>query len=279
MPTPNKSNEPRTVVTNSVPRNVPTWVFISRHQPALFLNGETIPLSGDREYVIGRDPEECNIVINDARVSRKHAAIHCANGRFFITDFDSMNGTLVNKERITTPMGLLPGDEIRISTQKFLFVLHDQILSASTGPAAQKQSHFSGLLRALRIPDLVQLLNGTQQTGRLTIEEAGGGKALVYFVAGEIVSASYRGKADEEAVYALMMIQDGQFDFVNETPTAAATMHTRTMPLLLEACRRADEAKSDGKVEPKPEAKPDSKPDSKGVLETRSLAERNLARV
>ena len=223
-----------------------TWLFISRHQPALFLNGETIPLSGDREYIIGRDPDSCNIVINDERVSRKHAAIYARGGRFFIKDFESMNGTRVNRERIGTPIGLLPGDEIGVSTQKFLFVLHDQVLRSSSGPAAQKQSHFSGLLRALRIPDLIQLLNGTQQTGMLTLEDTEGEPGRVYFADGEIISAHYRKKSDEDAVYALVKIKDGHFEFLNEnTPPPPKTILTRTMPLLLEACRRCDEGIAD----------------------------------
>jgi hypothetical protein len=242
MATPEKDNGPVTSAVGKPSMGASTWLFISRHQPALFLNGETIPLSSDREYIIGRDPDTCSIVINDERVSRKHAAIYARGGRYFIKDFGSVNGTMVNRERIGSPIGLLPGDEIGVSTQKLLFVLHDQVLGSSTGPAAQKQSHFSGLLRALRIPDLIQLLYGTQQTGMLTIEDLDGEPGRAYFAAGEIISAHYRNKADEEAVYAMVTIKDGHFEFLNEnTPPPPKTIRNRTMPLLLEACRRADE--------------------------------------
>jgi hypothetical protein len=246
MPNANRHDEPVTSLVGKATLGAPTWVFISRHQPALFLNGETIPLASDREYVIGRDPETCNIVINDDGVSRKHATIYARGGRFFIKDCESMNGTVVNRERIGSPIGLLPGDEIGVSTQKFLFVLHDQVLSSSTGPATQKQSHFSGLLRSLRIPDLIQLFNGTQQTGLLTIEDLDGEPGRLHFANGEIVSARYRGKTDEEAVYALVTIKDGHFEFLNENkPPPPKTIRNRTMPLLLEACRRADEGITD----------------------------------
>jgi pSer/pThr/pTyr-binding forkhead associated (FHA) protein len=246
MATPEKDNEPVTRAVGKPSMGASTWLFISRHQPALFLNGETIPLSGDREYIIGRDPDTCSIVINDERVSRKHAAIYARGGRYFIKDFGSVNGTMVNREKIGSPIGLLPGDEICVSTQKLLFVLHDQVLSSSTGPAAQKQSHFSGLLRSLRIPDLIQLLYGTQQTGLLTIEDLDGEPGRAYFASGEIISAHYRNKADEEAVYALVTIKDGHFEFLNENaPPPTKTIRSRTMPLLLEACRRADEGIAD----------------------------------
>ena len=242
MPHAKRHDGPVTSAVGKASLDGPTWFFISRHQPALFLNGETIPLAGDREYIIGRDPETCNIVINNDGVSRKHASIYARGGRFFIKDFGSMNGTVVNRERIGSPIGLLPGDEIGVSTQKFLFVLHDQVLSSTKGPATQRQSHFSGLLRALRIPDLIQLLNGTQQTGILTIEDLDGEPGRAYFASGEIISAHYRNKSDEDAVYALVTVKDGHFEFLNETvPPPPKTIRNRTMPLLLEACRRADE--------------------------------------
>ena len=242
MPIPEKDNEPATTAMGKPSAGVSTWLFISRHQPALFLNGETIPLSSDREYIIGRDPDSCSIVINDERVSRKHAAIYARGGRYFIKDLGSSNGTRVNRENIASPIGLLPGDEIRVSTQKFLFVLHDQVLGSSAGPATQRQSHFSGLLRALRIPDLIQILNATQQTGMLTLEDMDGEPGRAYFANGEIVSAHYRNKDDEEAVYALVTIKDGHFEFLNEnTSPPERSIQGRTMPLLFEACRRADE--------------------------------------
>ena len=53
-----------------------------------------------------------------------------------------MNGTMVNKERIDTPIGLLPGDEIGVSAQKFLFVLHDLILRSSDGPGDAETEPF-----------------------------------------------------------------------------------------------------------------------------------------
>ena len=225
---------------------VPTWLFISRHQPALFLNGETIPLASDREYIIGRDPHTCSIVLNDDRISRQHAVIYSRGGRYFIKDFGSVNGTSVNKEKIGTAIGLLPGDEIRVSTQKFLFVLHDLILGSSVGTTSPKQSHFSGLLRSLRIPDLVQLLNSTQQTGMLILEDLSGEPGRAYFANGEIISAHYRNMNDEDAVYAMVAIKDGHFEFLTEkTAPPPKTIHNRTMPLLLEACRRADESVSD----------------------------------
>lgn len=222
-------------------------VFVSRRQPALFLNGKTIPLSVGREYILGRDKESCNVVIPDERISRQHACIFSRDGRYFIKDLGSLNGTFVNRERIASPLGLLPGDEIIIPPQKLLFVLHDQQYGARVQPTAtetdKQRSHFSGLLHALLISDLIQLLNSTMQSGVLTVQDPERRTGRVFFLHGEIVAARYEEKSQEDAVYALLRIKKGSFEFIRENITMPENpIKTRTISLLLEGCRLADEA-------------------------------------
>lgn len=221
-------------------------VFVSRHQPALFYNGQTIPLNGEREYILGRDRATCDIIINDARASRQHAKIFSRDGRYFIQDLGSLNGVFVNRERIRQPLGLLPGDEIVVPPKKLLFVLHDQQYQDKperfvTSPGKPK-SQFSGVLHALRIVDLIQLLNSTAQSGTLTIQDHERRPAKLQFVRGEIKSARYLDKTREEAVYALLTIRDGSFEFLREDiEMPPEPIETGTISMLLEGCRQADE--------------------------------------
>lgn len=48
--------------------------------------------------LIGRDPNLCDIVIDDPLVSRQHARIRQEGDQFCIYDLDSANGTFVNGE-------------------------------------------------------------------------------------------------------------------------------------------------------------------------------------
>jgi pSer/pThr/pTyr-binding forkhead associated (FHA) protein len=48
---------------------------------------------------IGRDPD-CEILIDNIGVSRRHATIERANGDYILTDLKSHNGTFVNGQRI-----------------------------------------------------------------------------------------------------------------------------------------------------------------------------------
>ena len=71
---------------------------------------------------IGRSPDN-NIVLDDAKISRHHAAIIETGSGFVIADLNSTNGVYVSNRRIhpsTTPSG---GELIRIGDQEFTFEL------------------------------------------------------------------------------------------------------------------------------------------------------------
>jgi len=74
--------------------------------------GHVIPLDGDR-FVLGRNPE-CAVVIPVTSVSREHAQIVRLNGKFFIEDKQSRNGTFVNNQAINARTALKNNDRIRI---------------------------------------------------------------------------------------------------------------------------------------------------------------------
>lgn len=92
------------------------------------MNGEEMPLLIVREggavgrkwilakevFIIGRD-EDCNIVLPDRQVSRRHAQIRRQDDRYILRDLDSKNGTFVNGREVREPYVLQDGDEIQIA--------------------------------------------------------------------------------------------------------------------------------------------------------------------
>jgi pSer/pThr/pTyr-binding forkhead associated (FHA) protein len=63
--------------------------------------------------VIGRHPR-ATIVLDDAFVSSEHAQLSWTDGRWWVTDLDSTNGTLLNGREVVVPTGLRYGDQIGI---------------------------------------------------------------------------------------------------------------------------------------------------------------------
>lgn len=78
------------------------------------------------EYVIGRDPG-CDIVLNDARVSRRQFKLINKNGSFYLMDNLGINATKINKIKVTSnePQLLSSNDEIKILSHKLKFEIRD----------------------------------------------------------------------------------------------------------------------------------------------------------
>ena len=74
--------------------------------------------------VIGRHPD-CDIIIDDASVSRRHAQIENENGVYFIQDLESRNGTFLNSQSIHRSTRLFDGSEINICDVRFVFHLEE----------------------------------------------------------------------------------------------------------------------------------------------------------
>lgn len=70
--------------------------------------------------VIGRS-RECDVVLSDQNVSRKHAEVRPSGGKWIVKDLGSTNGVKVNGRRINGPQSLKPGDTIELGTSKIDF--------------------------------------------------------------------------------------------------------------------------------------------------------------
>jgi pSer/pThr/pTyr-binding forkhead associated (FHA) protein len=75
--------------------------------------GRRWPLQAER-VVIGREPE-ADIVIPDRRISRLHAEIERRDGKYYLRDLDSKNGTYINGEKLEGQRELRDDDEIHIA--------------------------------------------------------------------------------------------------------------------------------------------------------------------
>jgi len=79
--------------------------FVDRRQPAFWLV--------DPRLTIGRDKTN-NLVINDEGISVFHAELQQEDGKLFLRDTGSVNGTFLNGEPVTKRMEVKVGDVIRL---------------------------------------------------------------------------------------------------------------------------------------------------------------------
>jgi len=90
--------------------------------------GRRFPLA-EGHHVIGRDPD-VDIRIDASTVSRRHARLVVGAKGVLLEDFGSKNGTFHGETRVTSPVTLTDGDDIRIGSVRVTF--HAPALQLST---------------------------------------------------------------------------------------------------------------------------------------------------
>jgi DNA-binding winged helix-turn-helix (wHTH) protein len=85
----------------------------------LIKDGRRVPLRPG-ENILGREPDE-GIQLDSPTVSRRHARIVIGAGTATLEDLDSKNGTFLRGERVSAPVPLANGDEIRVGSVALRF--------------------------------------------------------------------------------------------------------------------------------------------------------------
>lgn len=88
--------------------------------------------------LIGREPDS-DIVLDDERVSRRHAELRWERGRVALVDFGSLNGTRVNQQAARGHVPLRDGDIIELGATRYRLTL----LAASPASAAASETDAS----------------------------------------------------------------------------------------------------------------------------------------
>jgi hypothetical protein len=93
-----------------------------RSQRALLIYGGRRLVVGPRGATLGRS-RDCDIVVDDANVSRQHAELRPRGGGWVLSDLGSTNGTRLNGRSIQAPEVVRPGDEIELGASLITFEL------------------------------------------------------------------------------------------------------------------------------------------------------------
>ena len=92
---------------------------VRRGRAKLRHEGRSILLGG-QGAVLGRS-RECDVTVDDASVSRKHAEVRPSGGKWIVRDLGSTNGIKVNGRRVEGAQSLKPGDVIEMGKSRLTF--------------------------------------------------------------------------------------------------------------------------------------------------------------
>ncbi|VTS03603.1 FHA domain-containing protein [Tuwongella immobilis] len=95
--------------------------------------GKQIPISVP-EFIIGRD-EKCQLRPASQVISKQHCAIIQRDGKVFIKDFGSTNGTFVNKSQISGEVLLNDQDYLQVGPLEFRIQIQVPVVQSDSKPS------------------------------------------------------------------------------------------------------------------------------------------------
>ncbi len=99
---------------------------------------------------------------------------------------------------------------------------------------------FQGSLKELPLPDIIQLVSVSGKTGKFTLSREAD-RGFIYLKNGQMVHALVGELIGEEAIYALAIWNQGEFQFAPGEEPDRQTITKSNTNLLMEAARRLDE--------------------------------------
>lgn len=152
------------------------------------------------EFVIGRSPE-CQLSLDDALVSRRHAILVVNPDAVFIEDLASRNGVLVNGRRIQGPTRVADGDQITVGSQIMTLVGvpgSEQTLRDAAAMSARRGSKGADII-TLTGTENDELAAATQENQTLLLPTESPDKRVssLALIGGLAEKALAMGRADE----------------------------------------------------------------------------------
>ena len=223
-------------------------------------------LRTERPYVFGRE-ETCDIVLQDALASRRHAEVkwHPDAKYWVLSDLNSRNGVMVNGVRISQPVKLDDGHQVQIGGQVYRMHLlppggdpgslgnqAPQISTLETlGPGlnlqdlASQGATYTGQVTS-GLLDLLQFFQVTAKSGRLDL--IGGAPGIcIHLVSGTPVHATNGKTTGMDALIAIALTPPPRFAFhAGAIGPREATLQGSANGILMEIARVLDEQSRSG---------------------------------
>lgn len=193
---------------------------------------QTLRLEGDY-WILGRD-EGCDITIEDPKASREHCEIYCKSKKFYITDKNSSNGTLVNYKKLkpNVEAPLKSGDQIQIGKYLFIFEIRDPLFTEKL-VNLPVEAAFDPTYTADGsgdIPKVIKVSAQDQKKKKIIIGGAIGVLLLALLLGGEDSTqnkdlASENGSTPQ--VRQIDTLSPDQRDYIEKTYNLAKTLYTQ----------------------------------------------------
>lgn len=126
------------------------------------LKGLILSLENGKEWVIGRDPDTCQLLIEDPVASRKHLIVRETDEGIFVENLSSTNPVEINQEEVKEPRLLKHGDTVKIGSGLYRFYMDTEAMVYPESNDISSQG--SGLEKQAK-PEEEAMTNPSNQSG------------------------------------------------------------------------------------------------------------------
>jgi len=105
-------------------------------------SGQSIPIKLS-QFIIGRDPQ-CHLRPASPVISKRHCALITRDGRVYVRDFDSTNGTFINEQPVKGQRELKNGDTLKLGPVAFRVQLEGAVAVDKPTPLPAGRTGGSG---------------------------------------------------------------------------------------------------------------------------------------
>lgn len=104
------------------------------------LKGLVLPLEEGNQWVIGRDPDACQLLLEDPAASRKHLLCRNTPEGIVLENLSKTNPVEVNNEELLNPRLLHDGDTVKIGSGMFRFFVDADLKMKDSQPVESEDS-------------------------------------------------------------------------------------------------------------------------------------------
>lgn len=208
--------------------------------------GSPMNLEPEKPFCFGR-ATECEVSIPSSRVSRRHAEIFWKDGKAWIRDLGSQNGTQVNGRPVVGEHQLLDQEEIVVGPFTCTYRAVSGVGSVGLGQKvdmnaptlANLSDALSGNLSNVGVTELLDSLEWSKKSGTLEVFHPDGEEALLVIQDGAPHHAALGGQTGKAAVHTLLGWTEGLFRFGPEIdPAKPQNLRGETLAGLIASRRR-----------------------------------------
>ncbi len=152
------------------------------------LKGIELELEGGDEWVVGRDPDACQLLVEDPAASRKHLLCRSTEEGFLLENLSETNPVEINDQPLEGSQILQNGDTIRIGNALFRFYSGEAEQTTEEQPVAEEK-----IVKTSEEEEHESLLEeeGEAQTAAVDFDLTGTSRWLLKVVAGPNTGAEF----------------------------------------------------------------------------------------